>query len=152
MRQRFVLALLAAGVATGAPADKIGADTVGADSITAGEWQVLAVDGRPFAAAARLALDPAGGISGKAPCNRYFGRNGAVLPALALGGMATTRMACDAMAAEDLYLGALSAMTSAALREGHLILTGPGTGSGGRSIELVRNAADPALTCLTCPG
>ncbi len=117
-----------------------------AEEIAAGEWQVLAVDGALFAAEATFSITPDGQVAGKAPCNRYFGQSKADLPALQLDAIGATRMACDAMAAEDQFLTALSSMTGAELREDHLVLTGPE----GRSIELVRDRDDKAAVCLTC--
>lgn len=119
-----------------------------AEEIAAGEWQVLALDGSPFPAEATFSLDPDGKVSGKAPCNRYFGQTRARLPALDLGALAATEMACPALADEALFLQALAAMTTATLQEGHLILTG----ADGRSIELVRDRSAGATACLTCAG
>lgn len=117
-----------------------------AEEITAGEWQLLALDGARFAESASLAIDAAGKIAGRAPCNRYFGTNGATLPALSLGGLGATRMACGALAEEQAYLTALGAMTAAELRDDHLILTGPE----GRVMEFVRDPGAKDLVCLTC--
>ncbi len=113
---------------------------------TAAPWHLLALDGALFPAAADLTLTPDGQIAGKAPCNRYAGRNTAEWPSLALSGLAVTRMACAALADETRYLDALAAMTAAEERAGHLLMSGPG----GRRLEFVRDLADPALVCLTC--
>ncbi|MBE2276878.1 MAG: META domain-containing protein [Rhodobacteraceae bacterium] len=122
--------------------------TAGADEIASGEWFLLALDGTRFSAEASLAFDAAGGVHGKAPCNRYSGPNGATLPAVDLSRLASTRMACPALAEENLYLQALAVMTAAELRDGHLLLTGPD----GRRAEFVRDPGDKALVCLTCDG
>lgn len=115
-------------------------------SITQGEWFVLAIDGQPFRAEASFAIDADAKVTGRAPCNRYFGESKAALPALQLDALGVTRMACPEMAAESLYLGALAEMTTAALQGEHLVLSN----AVGRRIELVRDPGNKALTCQTC--
>jgi heat shock protein HslJ len=111
------------------------------------EWRLLAIDGKVVDIPATLTLDAAGRIAGKAPCNRYFGQNGASLPDLSLGGVAATRMACDRLADEQVYFDRLAAMTRAEMRgTGNLVLTGPD----GRSMEFVRDPMNSLTRCLTC--
>ena len=115
------------------------------DDITTGEWQLIALEGQPVTWTASLALTADGKVSGQAPCNRYFGTNGATLPDLSLGALGATKMACPDLAAEAVFFEALGAMTRAELDQGHLFLIGPE----GRVMEFVRDrtAGEPCLSC-----
>ncbi|SEB45919.1 META domain-containing protein [Rhodobacter sp. 24-YEA-8] len=119
-----------------------------AETISGGEWLVIAQDGVRVSYEASFAIDADGQISGKAPCNRYFGPNQAELPALALTAIASTRMACDRMADEHAYLTALGAMTGAEIRGETLVLTGPDDSS----LEFSRDPGSKSLVCDTCGG
>lgn len=140
-RASFYTGLAALTVAAGLFA----ASTAMSEDIASGEWHLLALNGAPTPSATSFAIDAAGAVSGKAPCNRYFGQNQAKLPALSLPNLAMTRMACPEMGAEDQIVQAIGAATSAELRQDHLILTGPSV-----SLEFVRDPGDKALICLTC--
>ena len=96
--------------------------TAALDSVTDPIWVVQTLDGAAFPAAATLRFSPDGRVSGKAPCNRYFGAvkfNGSDL---SIGPLGSTRMACEALDEETRYLLALAAMTQVKTSLGQLIL------------------------------
>jgi heat shock protein HslJ len=111
-------------------------------------WQLLAIDGTRTEGRATLRIDKDNVLAGAAPCNRWMAMNGPDLPALALGAIRSTRMACDRLAEEQAFFAALTLMTQVALDgERNLILSGPD----GRSMEFVPDGADNASeTCKTC--
>lgn len=109
-----------------------------------GEWHLVGIEGQRAAAPASITFTSDGKISGKAPCNRYFGSYSGELPDLAFAGVGSTRMACDQLAAEDAYFRALQAVTGAELDQEHLFLIG----AEGRVLEFARDPADDK--CLTC--
>lgn len=123
--------------------------TASAQDYTGTYWQLLAIDGVPGAGRATLRIDKDNVLAGAAPCNRWMAMNGPDLPALALGPMQSTRMACDRFAEEQAFFDALLQMTSVALDgERNLILSG----TDGRTMEFVPDGADNAAeSCLTCP-
>lgn len=136
MRLLFVLVALAMTACTAQAQDPTGV-----------EWELLAIDGQVVDIPATLTVDAEGNIFGKAPCNRYTGRNQARLPDLKLGGVAATRMACDRLAEEQLYFDALSVMTQLQrVDDRTLILTGPD----GRSMEFARELMNTLTRCTTC--
>ena len=107
------------------------------------EWHLIGIEGMPVSFRATLLVE-GDRASGEAPCNRWFATNGAALPALALGAIGATRMACPDLPAEAAYFDALAAMQRAELDQDRLFLIGPE----GRVMEF---AADPAgAPCLSC--
>lgn len=121
--------------------------TAQAQDPTGIEWELLAIDGQVVDIPATLSVDGEGNVSGKAPCNRYTGRNQASLPDLKLGGVAATRMACDRLADEQVFFDALSAMTRLErLDDRTLVLTGPD----GRSMEFADDLMNSLTRCTTC--
>lgn len=137
---RFVLALplaLAACVTASSAAEISGAD-----------WQLIAQDGARISYPASFSIDASGRVTGKAPCNSYFGQNGASLPALSLAALGSTRMTCPRQGDEDGYLRALSVMTAAEIRGETLVLTGPDD----RSLEFSQDPGSKSLICDTCGG
>lgn len=114
-----------------------------AQTITGIDWQLLAIDGVVTDAPATLRLEADGTLAGAAPCNRWSAMNTATLPALTLGPIRATRMACDRLDDEQVFFEALSAMTAMAPDgDRNLILTGPD----GRSMEFVIERT----VCKTC--
>ncbi|MDP3194777.1 META domain-containing protein [Tabrizicola sp.] len=137
MRLLPVLAVLAMTACTAEAQDPTGV-----------EWELLAIDGQVVDIPATLTVDAEGTLSGKAPCNRYTGRNQAHLPDLMLGGVAATRMACDRLQDEQVYFAALAAMTRLErVGDRTLVLTGPD----GRSMEFARELMSTLTRCTTCP-
>ena len=80
------------------------------------------LDGAAFPAAATLRFSPDGRVSGKAPCNRYFGAVKFNGTDVTIGPLASTKMACEALENETRYLLALAAMTQVKTSLGQLIL------------------------------
>lgn len=109
-----------------------------------GEWTLVGIDGSRAAAGTTIVFATDGKVSGKAPCNRYFGSYSGELPEIALSALGATRMACDALEAEAAYFAALQAATHAEVAEEHLFLIGPE----GRVLEFARDPDDE--TCITC--
>lgn len=112
------------------------------DEIAGIDWHLVGLEGSEVTWDATLRLD-GDKLTGKAPCNRYFGTNAASLPAISFSGIGATRMACEELAAEEAYFSALQAMQRSELDQGHLFLIGPE----GRIMEF---ATDPAAPCLSC--
>ena len=107
------------------------------------DWHLVGIEGQEFAAPASLRLD-GDKLSGKAPCNRWFGTNAAALPAIAIEAIGATKMACPDLAAESAYFEALQAMQRAELDQDHLYLIG----AEGRIMEFAKDANEPCLSCL----
>ncbi|WP_103256807.1 META domain-containing protein [Tabrizicola aquatica] len=111
-------------------------------------WELLAVDGVVVDYAATLKIEADGAVSGKAPCNSWGSRNSATLPALALGPIRATRMACDRLAEEQAFFTALGQMQEVKLIGGrNLVLTG----ADGQSMEYVIDRMNSLTRCATCP-
>ncbi len=113
------------------------------DDITGVDWHLVGLDGQAVGWTASLRFD-GDRVTGKAPCNRFFGTNAASLPSLSLGAIGATKMACPELAGEDAFFTALSAMQRVELDQGHLYLIGPE----GRIIEFAKDPAEPCLSCL----
>ena len=96
--------------------------TAALDSVTDPVWVVQTLDGAAFPAAATLRFSPDGRVSGKAPCNHYFGAVKFTSSDLSIGPLGSTRMACEALDEETHYLLALAAMTQVKTSLGQLIL------------------------------
>ena len=111
-------------------------------------WELLAVDGVVVDYPATLKIEADGAISGKAPCNSWASRNRATLPALALGPIRATRMACDQMAEEQAFFEALGQMQEVKLiGDRNLVLTR----ADGQSMEYVIDRMNSLTRCKTCP-
>jgi heat shock protein HslJ len=119
-----------------------------ADQIIGRDWQLLAIDGVVVPAGPTLRIEADGTTGGKAPCNAWSARSSADLPALALGPIRATRMACDRLAEEQAFFDALARMT-AVDPQGYrtLVLTG----ADGRSMEFVYDRMNSLTVCTTCP-
>lgn len=92
-------------------------------------WILQSLDGEPFPQRAELRLTEDGRVTGRAPCNRFFGQRTGRYPDLSFGAVAATRMACPDLAAETAFLAALADVTTAELVDDRLILTGAGAGA-----------------------
>ena len=102
-------------------------------------WRLRAIDGRPVGVRASLRIGADNVLSGAAPCNRYPVANRAKLPALDIGAIRSTRMACPWLDEERVFLETLPAMTAAApVDGGSLVLTGPE----GRRLEFLPEEPD----------
>lgn len=113
------------------------------DEIARIDWQLVGFEGQemPWDASLRFDDDK---VSGKAPCNRFFGTNAAVLPAVAVTAIGSTSMACDDLEAEAVFFEALQAMQRVETDQDHLYLIG----AEGRILEFARDAGEPCLSCL----
>lgn len=109
-----------------------------------GEWHLVGIEGNRAPAAATIVFATDGKVSGKAPCNRYFGSYSGELPEIALSPLGSTRMACDQLETEAAYFEALQAVTKAEVADEHLFLIGPE----GKVLEFARDPEDD--TCITC--
>lgn len=85
-----------------APADAVPA------AYLAPEWRLVSINGTPFTARATIDLSKPAEVTGQGPCNRYFGAYEGKLPAFRPAGVASTRMACAEMAAEQAFFLALA--------------------------------------------
>lgn len=107
------------------------------------DWHLVGMEGQevPWEASLRFDGDK---VSGKAPCNRYFGTNAVPLPGLGLGMMGATKMACPDLEAEAAFFETLQVMQRVELDQDHLYLIGPE----GRIIEFAKSPDEPCLSCL----
>jgi heat shock protein HslJ len=107
------------------------------------DWHLVGLEGQTVGWPASLRFDGAS-VTGKAPCNSWGATTSASLPALSLGPIRATRMACPDLAAERAFFDALKAMQRAELDQGHLYLIGPE----GRIMEFAKAPDEPCLSCL----
>ena len=114
------------------------------DEIAGVDWHLVGLEGQTVDWAASLRIE-GDKLSGKAPCNRWFGTNTVALPAVAIQGIGATKMACPDLAAESAYFETLQAMQRAELDQGHLYLIGPE----GRIMEFAKDENEPCLSCLS---
>lgn len=90
------------------------------------QWLLTEIDSTAVAFSATLDLSEPGRASGKAPCNRYFGDLLYEAPNFQLGPVASTKMACADLMAENLYFDLLAIMDRIDLESDRLTLTGSG--------------------------
>ncbi len=100
-----------------------GDETVAAYGAAGIIWQLHEIDGQPFEARATLSFPEEGKLSGDAPCNHYFGAQTAPYPWFKAENVGATRRACPDLAAETVYLAALSEMSLAEVAGDTLILS-----------------------------
>lgn len=113
------------------------------DEIAGIDWHLVGIEGQDVDWTASLRFD-GDKVSGKAPCNRWFGTNAAVFPDVAITTIGATKMACPDLAAESAFFEAMQAMQRAELDQGHLFLIGPE----GRLVEFAKDPVEPCLSCL----
>ncbi len=90
-------------------------------------WQLIRLDGQPFAARATLRIGAQDAFDGQTPCNSYGGGWTGGGGAFAAGPIRATRRACPELAAEQSYLAALSRITAYDIADDLLTLSGPET-------------------------
>lgn len=100
------------------------------------DWQLVEIDGRPFAAQAMLRFGEDGAVIGAAPCNNFSAQLDAPYPWFELRKLVTTRATCADQKAEDDFLAALRAMTQSEVSGDTLLL------SDGAGREMLFKAAD----------
>jgi len=115
---RVLLILLTSLLAACGPDETI-SGYAGTDTV----WTLQELDGNPFPHRATLSFPEEGRVSGQAPCNRYFGAQTAPYPWFKAEGLGSTKMACPALAQEQAFFDALSAMTLAEVSGPVLILS-----------------------------
>ena len=97
---------------------------------TEGIYRLVSINSVPFPARATISFATPGLVSGNAPCNSYSGPLTADLPQFATdGGVMSTEMACDALAAEGEFFAALAAMTRADISAAQIVLSNPAGGN-----------------------
>lgn len=101
---RFVFLILALAACT--PDETVSGFADQETPFTLVEW-----NGAPTEIDATISFGPDGAFSGRAPCNRYFGKTDVPYPWFRSGPIGSTRMACAALSAERLYFEQLHAMT-----------------------------------------
>lgn len=92
----------------------------GASSLVGPTWSLTRLDGQPVVAAAAITAEFAseGRVTGSSGCNRYTGSAQVSAERLAVGPLASTRMACEhdgLMVQETRYLTRLQAATRYAI-------------------------------------
>lgn len=97
-----------------------------ADDAARAGWVLISVDGIAVDYAATLDLDQPGRISGQGPCNRYFAQVEGNLPEFRPVALGSTKMACEALAAESGYFALLAAVETAEIGSDELHLRGGG--------------------------
>jgi heat shock protein HslJ len=100
-----------------------GDETVTAYGAGEATWQLVEIDGQPFAALATLSFADEGRLAGQAPCNKYFGEQSAPYPWFTAENIVATRMACSDLAVEATYFTALEEMTLSEVSGEALILS-----------------------------
>lgn len=111
-------------------------------------WRLTELNGQAFSARATLSFPKPDQITGRAPCNRFFGPLNADYPEFEASRLASTKMACPDLTHEAHFLGALSRMERAERTADHLILTN-GKGEEMRFSPMEINPAkSPAKTGL----
>lgn len=116
MRLAALIALVAMG---GCLADETLTGYGAADRI----WVLDSIDGVAFAARAELLFPEEGKITGRGPCNQFFGDQRAPYPWFDVGPLGSTRMACPQLSAETAFFRALESMTLSEVAGDTLILS-----------------------------
>lgn len=101
---------------------------VGQPKVGFGQFHLIEMDGRPAPKGVTLTLSPDGQVNGQGPCNRYMAKDSGTRPAIQIGPVGTTRMACSSPAvakAEARYLDLLQSAQTADVKGGMLELRGP---------------------------
>jgi heat shock protein HslJ len=93
-----------------------------------GVWRLIALNGQsPAPVVVTLAFPAPGQLAGQGPCNRYSGAYAGDGAAFRPGALASTEMACDALALEGRYFAALARVDRREQAGDRMVLTGPGT-------------------------
>jgi len=109
------------------------ADAVQPSPLAGRAWSLVALDGEriPADLDVFIAFAEDGRVSGRGGCNRFVGDYSVEADRLALGQLATTRMACPppAMAVEDAFLAALEETAIILAHDGASLLLGDAKGA-----------------------
>lgn len=124
---RHLLALAVFALAACQPANLPGPAEAAPGAGLAGSYRLATLNGAALRGGATLLWEGDGRLSGEAPCNAWFARQGAQAPAFRLTDLGTTRRACLWMGDEGAFFAALAAVTEVAADAHGLTLRGPGT-------------------------
>ena len=86
-------------------------------------WHVSEINDAAFDATATISFAAAGTVTGTAPCNTFTARQMAPYPWIELGPIAATKRACPDLAQEATFFEVLSAVNTADVLGGMMILT-----------------------------
>ena len=86
-------------------------------------WRVSEINGAAFEPTATISFATAGTVTGTAPCNTFTARQMAPYPWIELGPIAATKRACPDLAQEATFFETLSAVNTADVLGGTMILT-----------------------------
>jgi len=89
-------------------------------------WPLTLIDGQSPGFSATLSLDQPGFVRGRGPCNGYSARLTGTLPAVALGAIRSTKMACPDLAAERAFFALLGGIDTIIATQTALTLSGNG--------------------------
>jgi heat shock protein HslJ len=88
-------------------------------------WQLVTLNGAPYAGALTAELTTDGRVVGQGPCNRFSAPYSGRWPDLTFEPLLETRGTCPEIEAEASALAALARVENAAMEEGRLVLRGP---------------------------
>lgn len=86
------------------------------------EFQLVEINGNPFAAQATIQFPENGQVTGQGPCNRFGSEQTAPYPWLEMRGIRATRMDCPDIGLESEYFKALGTMSQIETLDDTLIL------------------------------
>lgn len=89
------------------------------------DWRLIGFSEGALPPRVTMDLRMPGRAAGQGPCNRWFGELAGTFPEFRLPMVASTEMACPDLDAEAAFHEALGRVTTAALVDGQLWLTGP---------------------------
>ena len=118
---RGISALFATAVLAGCVEDHSGSKRIPQGV----EYVLIEMNGTAFDERTTIVFGADGGVSGQAPCNRYFGQVSSGYPRFALNGVGATMMACPALDTEAAFFAALEGMTLANVYGDTLTLSNP---------------------------
>lgn len=97
-------------------------ETVSGQTLDSDTWVLQSLNTEAISTEITLTFPEEGKISGRAPCNRYFGAQTAPLPWFSVKNIGATKMACPNLALEAQYFEALAQMTLAEISGNTLVL------------------------------
>ncbi len=89
-------------------------------------WPLMLLDGQSPGFSATLSLDQPGFVRGRGPCNGYSAELTGTLPAITVGVVRSTRMACPDLAAEQTFFALLGGIDTIIATQTALTLSGDG--------------------------
>ena len=98
-------------------------ETISGYAVRDATYRLIDIDGTDFAARATISFGDNGSVTGRGPCNSFHSTQTLPYPWFNLDPIASTRVACPDLAAEQIYFAALADMTLAESFENVLILS-----------------------------